>query len=169
MNQKYVIISGTNRLNSNTIKVARLYQEIVKARGVEVDFFSLEGWQWLEKNPIFDAFQAEILMPAQKFIWLIPEYNGSIPGILKLMIDISNHKQTWQRKKSLLTGVSTGRAGNLRGLEHMTGILHYLQMVVHPNKLPISQVDRLLDASGNISDAGTLQAINHQIEEFIQF
>ena len=169
MNQNYLIISGTNRLNSNTIKVARLYQDLLKHKGVEANLFSLEGWKWLERNREFDEFQSHTLQPANKVIWVLPEYNGSIPGVLKLMIDISNYKHTWDGKKSLLTGVSTGRAGNLRGLEHMTGILHYLQIVVHPNKLPISQVDKLLDADGNMSDKGTIAAINQQLDDFIKF
>ena len=98
-----------------------------------------------------------------------PEYNGSIPGVLKVMLDISDYKKTWWGKKALLTGVATGRSGNLRGMEHLTGILHYLRVNVHPNKLPISSVDKLLNGEGLLHDAGTLQAIDVQLDEFIQF
>ena len=85
------------------------------------------------------------------------------------MFDISDTKKVWPGKKALLTGVSTGRAGNLRGMEHLTGILHYLRVVVHPNKLPISVVDKLFDESNIIVDKATLAAIHTQLEEFIDF
>jgi chromate reductase len=68
-----------------------------------------------------------------------------------------------------LTGISTGRAGNLRGMEHLTGVLHYLKVSVYHDKLPISVVDQLLDKEGNLSDPATLQAIRGQLQEFIDF
>ena len=99
----------------------------------------------------------------------MPEYNGSYPGILKLMIDNTDIRKAWWHKKVLLTGVSTGRAGNLRGMDHLTGSLLYLKMIVHPNRLPISVIDRLMDGNNHFSDAGTLKAIDVQLEEFLKF
>lgn len=169
MTDNYIIISGTNRLHSNTIKVARQYQRLLADKGITAGFFSLEGWKWLEKSPAFDQLQKELLIPAERMIFILPEYNGSIPGVVKLMIDLSDHQAVWQGKKALLTGLSTGRAGNLRGMEHMTGILNYLNVIVHPNKLPISSVDKLLNGAGEITDRGTLVSINKQLNEFISF
>ena len=60
-------------------------------------------------------------------------------------------------------------AGNLRGMEHLTGTLLYLKMIVHPNRLPISQVDKLLNTNGVLEDAATLNVIGQQIEDFITF
>lgn len=169
MEYSYLIISGTNRLNSNTIKVAKQYQQFLSDKGYEATVYSLEGWKWLEKTPEFDHVQKELFLPAKRFIFILPEYNGSIPGVLKVMIDISDHQLIWQKKKALLTGISTGRAGNLRGMEHMTGILNYLNVVVHPNKLPISSIDKLLKGKSEISDASTLRAIHTQLNEFVEF
>ena len=85
------------------------------------------------------------------------------------MIDLSDHRSVWQGKKALLTGISTGRAGNLRGMEHLTRILNYLKVIVHPNKLPISSVDKLLNGEGEITDKDTVEAIYTQLKEFIEF
>ena len=72
-------------------------------------------------------------------------------------------------KKVALVGVSSGRAGNLRGMEHLTGVLHYLSMQVMPNKLPIS---RLL-ASGaqgvTLDDKDLLQAMEKHVNELLAF
>jgi chromate reductase len=165
----YTIISGTNRAGSYTIRVAEQYRQLLLQKGVEAAFLSLEGLNVLEKNPAFEKIEQEKLIPARKFIIISPEYNGSIPGVLKAMFDISDIKKTWWGKKALLTGVSTGRAGNLRGMEHLTGILHFMKVVVHPNKLPISMVDQLFDDSGLIVDKPTLQSIDIQLNEFISF
>jgi NAD(P)H-dependent FMN reductase len=83
------------------------------------------------------------------------------------MIDNSDVAHCWHRKKVLLTGVSTGRAGNLRGMEHLTGVWLYLKMHVHHNRLPISTVDKVLDRNNQIHDSLTLQSINLQLDEFL--
>jgi NAD(P)H-dependent FMN reductase len=165
----YCIISGTNRPHSNTIRVARQYQVLLEQRGVKAVLLSLEKLNVLERNPEFEKIEAEILIPTKKFIFISPEYNGSIPGVLKCVFDISDVPRTWWNKKALLTGVSTGRAGNLRGMDDLTDILHYLKVVVHPNKLPISAVAGLMDENGEMTDLPTLAAINTQLMEFIEF
>jgi len=165
----YTVISGTNRVESNTIKVAGYYRELLGEMGIKARFLSLEGLNVLERNPGFEDVEQELLIPAQKFIFVSPEYNGSFPGVLKALFDISDIQRCWWGKKALLTGVSTGRAGNLRGMEDLTGILHYLRVIVYPDKLPISVVDRLFDSSGHLVDQATLISIRRQLEEFISF
>ena len=144
---KYTIISGTNRQGSNTLKVARQYQEMLASRGVDAGLVSLEGLDLNQKGQQLQQLEQDVLIPTDKFIFVLPEYNGSYPGSLKTMIDMSDIRKVWWGKKALLTGVSTGRAGNLRGMDHLTGALNYLKVHVHHNKLPISSVDKLLEWS----------------------
>ena len=165
----YLVISGTNRIDSNTIKVANQYKYLLDQNNIPAKLLSLVGLNVLERNQAFKEIENELLIPAQKFIFISPEYNGSFPGVLKAMFDISDVKKVWAGKKALLTGVSTGRAGNLRGMEDLTGILHFMRVVVHPNKLPISIVDKLFNESGMIGDRPTMKAIETQLEEFISF
>ncbi|GAO43317.1 NADPH-dependent FMN reductase [Flavihumibacter petaseus] len=165
----YTIISGTNRPGSNTIKIAAQYQELLKAKGIDAKMISLENLEVGTRNDAIRALEETILIPSEKFIFVSPEYNGSIPGVLKSLFDSSDIQRVWWGKKALLTGVSTGRAGNLRGMEHLTGILHYMKVVVHPNKLPISVVNVLLNLDGTIKDPATLRAIDQQLNEFIAF
>ncbi len=165
----YTIISGTNRTGSNSLKIAKLYQEILADKGVHANLLSLEGVNVLERNPDFERIERDMLIPAPKFIFISPEYNGSIPGVLKAMFDISDIETAWWGKKALLTGVSAGRAGNLRGMEHLTGILHYMKVSVHHNKLPLSVVNTLLDGKGGIGDPRTLNVISSQLDEFLAF
>jgi NAD(P)H-dependent FMN reductase len=165
----YTIIAGTNRPGSNTLKVAKEYQRLLKAKGIEAAFLSLEGINLLKRDAAFEQMENDYLIPASKFLIIAPEYNGSFPGVLKLMIDNSKISAAWWHKKALLTGVATGRAGNLRGMEHLAGVLHYLKITVLPNLLPISVVDKLLDADNQFTDEATLLAINNQLDHFISW
>ncbi len=165
----YTIISGTDRQQSNTKFAALEYQRILKEKGIDAKLLALDEVDILPKNGEFKKIEAEYITDTDKFIIVMPEYNGSYPGILKLLIDKTDIRKAWWNKKVLLTGVSTGRAGNLRGMEHLTGSLMYLKMRVHPNRLPISVVDKLLDKEGRFTDKGTLDAISTQLDEFIEF
>ena len=164
----YLIISGTNRQGSHTEKVAKEYQRLLKERNIEAELFSLVSFDPLSRDAAFLKIENEILQPADKIIFITPEYNGSYPGVLKSLIDNSDIQNTWYFKKALLTGVSSGRAGNLRGMDHLSDVLHYLKMNVHFNKLPISSVNKIMDENGKL-DAGTLKAINQQLDEFVLF
>jgi chromate reductase len=164
----YLIISGTNRKESFTLRVAELYQSLLKKKNVDAPVLSLVGLELLDRNPSVIKLEKELLLPAEKYIFISPEYNGSIPGVLKCLIDVSDTRKVWKGKKALLTGVSKGRAGNLRGMDHLTGIMHFLGTVVHPNKLPISIVDTLFNKE-EMANQETLRAINQQLDEFIDF
>jgi NAD(P)H-dependent FMN reductase len=141
----------------------------LQQKEIEAHVFSLKNLDVLNKNPAFLKAEAEYLFPAQKFIFIIPEYNGSFPGVLKASIDTSDIKKCWWYKKALLTGVSTGRAGNLRGMDHISDVLNHMKMTVHYNKLPISVIDQVMDEDGIINNRTTLQVINQQLEQFIKF
>lgn len=145
------------------------YQELLAARGIQASLISLENLDVSERNPAIEKLETETLIPSHKIIFISPEYNGSIPGVLKSFIDNSDIEKVWSGKKALLTGISSGRAGNLRGMEHLTGILHYLKMVVHFNKLPISVINKLIDSEGKIIERGTLAAMKLQVDEFVHF
>lgn len=161
------IISGTNRKDSNTLKIANEYQQILRLKGFEAGILSLENMDVLHYDDEFKRVENEILIPSAHLIIVSPEYNGSFPGVLKLLFDNSRSHEMWFHKKALLTGVATGRAGNLRGMDHLADVLNYIKITVHPNKLPISVVNSVVSKEGKIIDANTLRAINQQLDEFI--
>lgn len=164
----YTIISGTNRIDSHTEKVAKVYQNILRRKNIDAGIFTLKDIDLINKREEFLQKEQEILIPTKKFLFIIPEYNGSYPGILKMMIDYSDIRNTWHFKKALLTGVASGRAGNLRGMDHLSDTLHYLKMNVFYNKLPISSINKIMDEEGNM-DEDTLRVINGQVDEYISY
>ena len=163
----YTIVSGTNRIGSNTLKVARQYQKLLREKGIEANLLSLENVSVLTRDANFQKLENELLIPTDYYIFISPEYNGSFPGVLKLLFDTSKTHLIWWHKKALITGISSGRAGNLRGNDHLAAILNYLKITVHPNQLPISSIDKLMDSEGNITDENTLKVIHQQLDSFI--
>src|SRR6188508_1309906 len=105
------IISGTNRKFSNTYKIAAAYQLILQEKGLDAGILSLEDMDVFQYGAGFESIENEILVPTSHFIIISPEYNGSFPGVLKLLFDNSSSREIWYHKKALLTGVATGRAG----------------------------------------------------------
>ena len=167
------LISGSNRIGSNTRKVVAAYEQCLQARGQAYEVLDLaalpadafgpcrEG----ERHPVIIDWQERYIRPATHLLVASPEYNGSIPGVLKAFIDYCDI-QAWRHKQALLVGVATGRAGNLRGMDHLSNIFLHCGITVHPNKLPIAQVGKLLDEQANL-DAGTMRAIDAQLADFL--
>lgn len=164
------VISGTDRKNSNTRKIAEEYVRLLRLQNVEVQLLALDDClHIIKEGPALNELQEKYLFPVDKMIILTPEYNGSYPGILKLLIDHSDIQRAWWYKKVLITGVSTGRAGNLRGMEHLSGVLLHLRMNLHYNRLPLSRVNTLLNENHQLSDPIALSAVENQLNEFLEF
>ncbi len=164
----YTIISATNRLGSNSLKVAKQYQHFFKQQGIEAALFSLEEFKSMSRDEAYLSLEQQYLVPAQKFIFIMPEYNGSFPGIFKLMMDISDLPTCWNFKKVMLVGVSNGRAGNLRGIDIMTNMCNYMKMHVFYSKLPLSSVSKELQED-EFYHPQTIQSIQDQIAGYINY
>lgn len=173
--KKITIICGTNRENSYTEKVSRYYEEILKQKGLDVKTLSLKELEnvitlsdyFKKGNEKLDALISAYIDDTQVFLFVVPEYNGSYPGIMKLFLD-TVHPRFWENKYACITGVAGGRAGNLRGMEHLTGVLNYLKMHVYHNRLPISQIDKIF-AESKPSSEETKNVIDKQVSGFISF
>ena len=170
------IISATNRPNSNTLKLAKSYAQLMEKHGASPKLLSLQDLPheiafsdvFGNRSPQFQQIVDEYVTPAQKLVILSPEYNGSFPGILKVFFDALEYNSN-RHKKAALIGVSTGRAGNLLGMDHLTAILNFMGIHVHPLKQPISQVAQLLDEHGKLKDEYTITLFDKQIEAFLKW
>jgi len=171
------VISGTNRVDSHTARIAHMYHGLLKQDEPESVFFDLAGlpsefllseaYDHANKPAPVQNIQDGIFVPSTKFIFIIPEYNGSFPGALKLLIDGLDPRLAFRNKKAAVVGVSTGRAGNLRGMDHLSSVLHHMQVTVMPFLLPVSSVHKLQDDEKLMKD--TLILFHQHIRRFIDF
>lgn len=170
------IISGTNRPNSNSERLALYYQQRLAEKGAESrvlaltalprDFITAEMYG--KPNVAFGPFQEQI-DTTEKIIFIIPEYNGSFPGILKTFVDACKYPESFLGKKAALVGHSTGKYGNIRGVEHFTGVCHYLRLHVLPLRIHIPAIRSEFDAEGRLFKPDTVRFTDEQLDEFIQF
>lgn len=177
------VIQATNRPDSNSEFISRHVAELLKRHYqgstgllsmVELtqDVLSGVGYEASSLTESLINIQDQRMVPADKFIWILPEYNGSFPGILKLFIDaisVRKYKETFAQKKSLLIGIATGRSGNIRGMDHLSGILMHMNSIVYPRLLPVSRITDLMDDKGNIMHAPTLKTLEEHVKGFLTF
>jgi NAD(P)H-dependent FMN reductase len=169
------IICGTNRKNSRTSIFAYTYYNILKNKGIESRILSMEDYPadlsvhdiYKYNHPEINNIVEKYIKPAEKLVFIVPEYNGGVPGILKLFIDSVDPK-VFTGKKAGLVGVATGRSGNLRGLDHLAAMLNYLQTEVMAFKLPVSRIDTLME-DGKIHDEATLKSMELHAERLLGF
>jgi chromate reductase len=165
------IIAGTNRKNSLTLRVAQHVHEIIVRHGMASqildlsllpsDFFSPA--MYMERSENFMSLFQSHVVDASHLLFIIPEYNGSYPGVLKMFLDASP-VQSFRNKHASMIGLSDGHAGNLRGQDHLTGVLHYLKMHVHYNKPKLSNISRSFDPSGKLVNEQYLNQIQMHID-----
>lgn len=170
------IISGTNRKNSSSLRLARYYQHLLSERGTDSHLFSLEDLPadllvsdlYGARSEAFTRILDQI-GESRKIIFIIPEYNGSFPGVLKLFMDACEYPDSFKGKKVALVGVSGGKYGNVRGVDHFTGVCHYMQMNVLPLKIHIPHIWQELNEHGQLHKEDTVKFTNLQIDNFLEF
>jgi len=94
---------------------------------------------------------------AQGVLFFTPEYNRSIPGVLKNAIDHASRpygKSVWNGKPAGVIGASVGPIGTAMAQQHLRNILAYLNMpTLGQPEAFIHNKEGLYDADGNIGEA----------------
>mgnify|MGYP006077057269 FL=1 len=170
------IICGTNRNLSNSYIFAKEIEVLInsKQEGCKVlnledlpNDFAFENEVYGNEYAPLNLIANKFISGSNKFVFVIPEYNGSFPGVLKAFID-SFSPDRIRGKQALLIGIASGRAGNLRGLDHFTGVMNYLDVHVLPMKVAISHCHTLIDEkSKSISDERTIELLRQQVETLL--
>ncbi|KQC02737.1 NADPH-dependent FMN reductase [Pedobacter sp. Hv1] len=170
------IISGTNRPASNTLKVAKYYQKQLTEKGLETKLLNLQDLPatlidtdlYGKRSAEFQKIQ-DLVSETSKFLFIIPEYNGSFPGVLKTFIDACAFPESFFDKKACLVGISSGKYGNIRGIEHFNGVCAYLHLNIMPLRLHISAIKTELDENDQLFKEDTLKFVNQQVDKFIVY
>jgi chromate reductase len=111
-----------------------------------------------EKDPgaAVERLKSEI-RGARGIIFVTPEYNRSIPGVLKNAIDHASRpygQSVWRGKPAGVLGISVGSAGTAMAQQHLRNILAYLDMpTLGQPEAFIQSTRNLFDDSGEIGTA----------------
>ncbi|GAA4305106.1 NAD(P)H-dependent oxidoreductase [Compostibacter hankyongensis] len=171
------IVVGTNRPGSKSRKVAEFYQHLLKGFSAESQILDLSGlpedfivsalYHNCGKNEKFNEIRKEIEV-ADKYIFVLPEYNNSVPGVFKAFIDGMSYPNTFVYKKCALVGISDGTSGNALGLSHITDVFNYLGMHVLALKVRIPFMKKNF-VEGEITDDFIRKLIHDQAQQLIAF
>jgi len=170
------LISGTNRPGSNTRKVAAHVEEIYKSLGVPLAVLDLaklppeifSPTSYADKPKSFEPF-AQGVLDATGLIVVSPEYNGSLPGVLKYFIDMLKFPESFERRPVCFVGLAAGMWGALRPIEQLQAIFGYRNAFVYPERVFLPGVNDLLGPDGRISDSDIVKRLNAQAAGYIDF
>ena len=169
-----LIISGTNRANSMSIKLARkLEAQYAEQEGIEASVLDLTELPpeiftttvYKEKPESFQPFQTAVLN-ADGILFVVPEYNGSFPGILKYFIDMWKYPESFQGRCVAYIGLSAGIWGGLRSVEHLQGVMGYRNAFQFPERVFVNNIYSRWDW-----DTGTIKKLTEKefdLEELIR-
>ncbi len=100
-----------------------------------------------------------------------PEYNGSIPGGLKNIIDwVSRDKSNpWKKKHLLLLAASPGKLGGIRSLWHTRVPFEALGCYVYPDMFGLSSAHEAFDSEGNLKEERTRLQLEGILKSYLEF
>jgi chromate reductase len=119
--------------------------------------------------PQWKRFRAQI-RAVEALLFVTPEYNRSIPALLKNAIDIGSSPDdasVWAKKPGAIASFSPGSMGGFGANHHLRQTLVFLDVpVLQQPEVYLSHIDRLFDAEGQLRDGSGKQLLSRFLTEF---
>lgn len=170
-------IAGSLRQASYNRSVLQAATNLVPD-GATIEIFELDGIPGFnqddEQNPPEKVaeFKRKI-READAILFVTPEYNYSIPGVLKNAIDWASRPygdSAFEGKPAAIMGASVGSIATARAQYHLR------QMMVFLNMFPVNQPEVMIgncaekfDEQGNLTDENTKEHIRKQLEALVEW
>jgi len=172
---KILGIPGSLRQNSYNKGALRAAQQLVPP-DAEIEIFDLSGIPPFsedeEKNPPQRVVEfKKKIREADAILFATPEYNYSIPGVLKNAIDWASRPygdSAWAGKPAAIMGASMGVGGTMRSQYHLRQVFVFLN--VHEMKQPemmIATAAQKFDANANLTDQSTKEHLQKFLAAFV--
>ena len=173
----FLVFSASLRAGSLNTTLAKLAASSIEKQGGTVDLAAMSAFD----SPSYsqDA-QAQGFPPGATelrrrleandgFVIASPEYNGSMPGLLKNVIDwVSRFRpQPFNDRHALLLSASPSMTGGNRGLWTLRVPLEHLGSRVYPDMFSLAQAHQAFDAQGNIANRQLADRFDQTIAGFM--
>ena len=165
---KVLAFAGSLRQGSLNKKLVKQAAKGAEAAGAQVTYIDLRDFD----IPVYDGdFEAKVVQPEggfrlkklfdehDGFLLSTPEYNSSIPGALKNVIDWLSRQvegervyQQFEGKVCVLMSASPGAFGALRSATHTRSILSHIQTIVIPPSVNLPHADQAFNEDGTLKD-----------------
>jgi NAD(P)H-dependent FMN reductase len=168
------IVSGSPRHNSVTQRLALLLQKQFSEKSEhEVGLIDLRDYPLLPIQKVITSIQdapeemkelAVRMFNADAFVIVTPEYNGSYSPAMQNMFD---HFPKQHRKVFGLATASPGALGGVRAAMQLQQFVMALFGIPSPYMLITPQIDKKIDAEGNLIDPLFQKSIDVFVKEFL--
>ena len=174
---KVLAFAGSLRKGSYNKALIRAAVEVAPAN-VEIEVFDLEGIPPFNQDyentpyPKVAEFKQKI-QKADALLIATPEYNYSVPGVLKNALDCASRPRAGnplEGKPVAIMSASTGRLGGARAQYHLRQSFVFLNM--HPVNQPevmLSQAKDNVDANGRVTNEQTRQLIRQLLQALVEW
>lgn len=170
------IVSSTDRPNSNALRVSEYVKTLYLEEGADVEVISLEdfpleevvGGRYGKSLPNVEKF-IEPILNADGLIFVIPEYNGSFPGILKIFVDYLPFPKAFEKVPMAFIGESAGAFGAMRSVEQFQMIANYRNALQFPERVFISRVKTEFSIETGLSDPLKQKLLESQVINFVKY
>lgn len=174
MTPDILVFAGSLRRDSCNRKLARVAAAQAEAAGARVTLLELrdyplplyDGDLEADSGPPENAFRLQELIAAQHGLIVVsPEYNHSIPALLKNTLDwVSRTPRVrgpspFAGKVAGLMSASPGGLGGLQGLDHVKRVVEVVGALVLPRVFALPHADQAFDADGKLKDAGMAERV----------
>lgn len=162
--------SYSKQIADNTIS---LLPENYHAEFVEIENLPFYKQNLDDENKVPEEYLAfrRNIKQYDAFLFVTPEYNRSIPGVLKNALDLASRpkaENAWNKKPAGIISVSPGALSAFGANHHLRQILVALNMpVVQQPEVYIGQAATLLDEQGKLNNEGTTQFLQSFLDTFI--
>ena len=172
-----VVIAGSNREGALSRALATALAERYRQRHtLEVSLLDLadlpsellQPSAYAEKPAAYRTF-ADTVLAADGLHVVTPEYNGGMPGVLKLFIDHLPFPAAFERRPVCFTGVAAGRWGALRPVEQLQGVFGYRNAYQLPERVFVDRIGAVLGEDGWPKDPALIQRLDRQMDHFVDF
>ncbi len=170
-------IAGSLRRGSYNRAALRAAVQLVP-KGATLDVFELDGIpgfnQDEEQNPpakIVDLKKR--VREADAILFVTPEYNYSVPGVLKNAIDWASRPygdNAWSGKPAAVMGASIGATGTARAQYHLRQMFVFLNvMPINKPEVMIGNAAERFDAAGNLTDEEAKKHIRQLLQSLVDW
>ena len=174
-NYQVAVVVGSLRKESINRKLARAIEKLAPSG---LAFKHLEiGTLPLYNQDDDDSPHAEVrrlkaeIAAAQALLFVTPEYNRSIPGVLKNALDHASRpygQNAWAGKPAGVIGASIGAPGTSMAQQHLRNVLAYLDVpVMGQPEAFIHVTDGFFDASGGFAKEGTTKFLKGWMARYV--
>jgi chromate reductase len=172
---KIAVFVGSLRMDSFNRRLARAVEKLAPAefafRHVQINDLPLYSQDFDAAYPAVATRLKKEVESADGLLFVTPEYNRSIPGVLKNAIDIASRPSgtnSFAGKPAAVIGTSIGAAGTALAQQHLRNVLVYLDVpVLAQPEVFVHFKDELIADDGTISTDGTRKFLQDFVDSYV--